>query len=144
MVVTWMSHRNQASMPMLSAARVSATTPLGARSVSYGSTRCAAASLGDWWMSGTTPISGVKVSLRHTDGRPMTQVDVEGTKLDVEDTFCYLGDMLCCGGGCDSAIADRCLGKVQETTVCPHLQAPLSRGVWQVIHGLCPLSYAPR
>ena len=42
------------------------------------------------------------------DGRPMTQADVEGTKLDVEDTFCYLGEMLCSGGGCDSAIAARC------------------------------------
>ena len=28
--------------------------------------------------------------------------------LDVEVTFCYLGDMLCSGGGCDSAIAARC------------------------------------
>ena len=39
---------------------------------------------------------------RPIDGRPMTQVDVESTKLDVEDTFCYLGDMLCSGGGCES------------------------------------------
>ena len=39
----------------------------------------------------------------------MTQVDVEGTKLDVEDTFCYLGDMLFSGGHCDSAIAARCM-----------------------------------
>ena len=38
----------------------------------------------------------------------MTQVDVEGSKLDVGATFCYLGDMLCSGGGCDSAIAARC------------------------------------
>ena len=28
--------------------------------------------------------------------------------LDVEATFCYLGDMLCSGGACDSAIAARC------------------------------------
>ena len=33
---------------------------------------------------------------------------VDGTMLDVEATFCYLGDMLCCGGGCDSAIAAKC------------------------------------
>ena len=35
----------------------------------------------------------------------MIQVDVEGTKLDVEDTFWYLGATLCSGAGCDSAIA---------------------------------------
>ena len=38
----------------------------------------------------------------------MTQIDAEGTKLDVESTFCYLGDMLCSGGGSDGAIAARC------------------------------------
>ena len=37
----------------------------------------------------------------------MTQVDVKGTKLDVEDALCYLGDMLSSGGGCDSAISSR-------------------------------------
>ena len=33
------------------------------------------------------------------------KVNVDGTILDVEDTFCYLNDMLCSSGGCDSAIA---------------------------------------
>ena len=47
-VLTWMSYRNQATIPVLSAARVSATTPLNAYSASYGSTRGAAASLVDW------------------------------------------------------------------------------------------------
>ena len=32
------------------------------------------------------------------DGRPMTQVDVEFTSLDVDATFCYVGDMPCSGG----------------------------------------------
>ena len=45
---------------------------------------------------------------RPIDGRPVSQVDVDGTTLDVESTFCYLGDMLSAGGGCDSAIAARC------------------------------------
>ena len=27
---------------------------------------------------------------RPINGRPLTQIDVEGTKLDVEATFCYL------------------------------------------------------
>ena len=42
------------------------------------------------------------------DGRTVTEVDVDSTMLDVEDTFCYLGDMLCSSGDCDSAIAARC------------------------------------
>ena len=44
------------------------------------------------------------------DGRPVTHVDVDvdGTQLDVEATFCYLGDMFSAGGGCDRTIAARC------------------------------------
>ena len=42
------------------------------------------------------------------DNRPVTQVDVDGTQLDVESNFCYLGDMLCAGGGCKLAIITRC------------------------------------
>ena len=42
------------------------------------------------------------------DAQTMTEVDVNGTMLDVEATFCYLGDILCSGGGCDSAIAANC------------------------------------
>ena len=45
---------------------------------------------------------------RPIDGRPCTSVDVDGQKLDVVPEFCYLGDMLSAGGGCDSAIAARC------------------------------------
>ena len=45
---------------------------------------------------------------RPIDNRPVTQVDVDGTQLDVESNFCYLGDMLCAGGGCKLAIVTRC------------------------------------
>ena len=31
---------------------------------------------------------------RPIDNRPVTQVDVDRTPLDVESNFCYLGDML--------------------------------------------------
>ena len=37
--------------------------------------------------------------------------------IRVDATFCYLGDMLCSGGGCDSAIVARCCvvwGKLRE------------------------------
>ena len=36
---------------------------------------------------------------RPIDGRPVSQVDVDGTLLDIEASFCYLGDMLGAGGG---------------------------------------------
>ena len=45
---------------------------------------------------------------RPIDGRSITHVDIDGTMLDVEATFCYLGDMLSAGGGCGTAIAARC------------------------------------
>ena len=49
-----------------------------------------------------------KAESRLTAGQTVTEVDVDGTMLDVDTTFCYLGDMLCSGGGCDSDIAARC------------------------------------
>ena len=45
---------------------------------------------------------------RPIDGRPTTQVDIDGSPLEVIPTFPYLGDTLNAGGGCDSAIAGRC------------------------------------
>ena len=45
---------------------------------------------------------------RPIDGRPIAQVELDGTLLDVEASFCYLGDMLSSGGGCALAISTRC------------------------------------
>ena len=45
---------------------------------------------------------------RPIDNRPVTQVDVDGTLLDEESNFCYLGNMLCAGGGRKLAIVTRC------------------------------------
>ena len=42
------------------------------------------------------------------DSQTVTEVDVDGTMIGVEATFCYLGDMLCSSGGCDSAVAAWC------------------------------------
>ena len=52
-------------------------------------------------------------------GQTVTEVDVNGTMLDVEATSCSLGDMLCSAGGCGSATANaaRCCvawGKFRE------------------------------
>ena len=41
------------------------------------------------------------------DGRTVTHVDVDGTLLDVEASFCYLGGMLSACGGCSLAIITR-------------------------------------
>ena len=45
---------------------------------------------------------------RPIDGRPVTQVVIDGSQLDVEASFCYLDDTLCAGGGCELAIITRC------------------------------------
>ena len=45
---------------------------------------------------------------RPIDGRPITEVEVDGRLLDMEASFCYLGDMLSTGRGCALAIATRC------------------------------------
>ena len=58
--------------------------------------------------------------------------------LDVEATFCYLGDMLCFGGGCDSAIAARCcmawgkLRKLLPVLTTRHLSPRIHGKVYEV------------
>ena len=47
-------------------------------------------------------------SARPIDGRPSTTVLVDGVNLNVEPSFCYLGDMLSSGGGCEQAIKAYC------------------------------------
>ena len=38
------------------------------------------------------------------DGRPQSEVQVGPDKLEVGASFCYLGDMLSAGGGCEMAV----------------------------------------
>ena len=70
---------------------------------------------------------------RPIDGRPITQVEDDGTLLHVEASFCYLGDMLSPGGGCALAIATRCstawgkFRKLLPILTSKHV-SPLSRG----------------
>ena len=42
------------------------------------------------------------------DYRPIKEVIVGNAAMDVEPKFCYLGDMLCAGGGCELAVITRC------------------------------------
>ena len=87
---------------------------------------------------------------RPIDDWTVTEVDVDGTMLDVETPFCYLGEMLCSKGDCDSAIAARCcvaLLKFQETLACPNHQTPLTydtrTGIQKGVRGLYSIGYAP-
>ena len=41
------------------------------------------------------------------DGRPQSEVQVGPDKLEVVASFCYLGDMLSAGGGCEMAVTTR-------------------------------------
>ena len=42
------------------------------------------------------------------DGRPINEAFVDEVKMDVVPSFCYLGDVLSAGGGCDLAVTTRC------------------------------------
>ena len=46
-------------------------------------------------------------SARPIDARPSSEFVVGSDSLEVVDTFCYLGDMISAGGGCDRAIVTR-------------------------------------
>ena len=41
------------------------------------------------------------------DGRPQNEVQIGPNKLEVVASFCYLGDMLSAGGGCEIAVTTR-------------------------------------
>ena len=41
------------------------------------------------------------------DGRPKSEVQVGPDKLEVVASFCYLGDMLSAGGGCEITVTTR-------------------------------------
>ena len=56
------------------------------------------ASLSDWFPMKTVCLR-CKGEFRPIDGRTVTEVDVDVTMLDVEITFCCLGDILWSGGG---------------------------------------------
>ena len=71
-------------------------------------------------------------------GRSVTELYVDVTMLDVEAIFCYLGDMLCSSGDCDSAIAARCFvawGKFRK--LLPVLTTShLSPRIWSKVYWL--------
>ena len=94
LVMAMMSWINLASTPVISAVVLSAATPSCAHRVCCGSTRSAVTSLSNWLKTQTMSASDVGMTL---------------WLKCVKTTFCYLGDMLCSGGVCDSGIAARCV-----------------------------------
>ena len=44
---------------------------------------------------------------RPIDGRPQSDIQVGPDKLEVVASFCYLGDMLSAGGGCEITVTTR-------------------------------------
>ena len=136
LVLAMLSSRNLASTPVLPALGLSATTQLSAHSACGGSTRSALASLSKQLVAASNYVCRrCKGEARPINGRT---VDIGGTMLDVEATFCYLCDILC-----SSAIAATCCvasgkfrkllsvltarylspricGKVYEACVCPN------------------------
>ena len=44
---------------------------------------------------------------RPIDGRPQSEVQVGHDKLEVVASFCFLGDMLSAGGGCEMGVTSR-------------------------------------
>ena len=54
---------------------------------------------------------------RPIDGRPQSGVQVGPDKLEVVASFCYLGDMLSAGGGCELMVTTRVKTCVHEK--CP-------------------------
>ena len=80
---------------------------------------------------------------RPIDGRPITQVEVDGKLLDMEASFCYLGDMLSAGGGCAFVIATRCstawgkFRKLLPILTSKHV-SPLTRGKCLVLASAQP------
>ena len=58
-----------------------------------------------------------KGEARPIDGRPVQEAEIGDEKLEVVAEFCYLGDMLSAGGGCELAAIKRCKaawGKFRE------------------------------
>ena len=55
------------------------------------------------WSSEACPSLRCTEQSRIEDGRPMTEVTVGRGKLEVVPYFCYLGDYLSSGGGCELA-----------------------------------------
>ena len=67
---------------------------------------------------------------RPIDGRPQSEDQVRPDKLEVVASFCYLGDMLSAGGGCEMAVSS-------------HIPPPLLQDPWPCVQLLRAERHAP-
>ena len=79
---------------------------------------------------------------RPIDGRPQSEVQVGPDKLEVVASFCYLGDMLSAGGGCEMAVTTP-LEEVQGATTSSHILTPLLQDPWPCVQLLRAERHAP-
>ena len=75
---------------------------------------------------------------RPIDGRPQSEVQVGPDKLEVVASFCYLGDMLSAGGGCEKRLEE-----VQGATTSSHIPPPLLQDPWPCIQLFRAQHHAP-
>ena len=75
---------------------------------------------------------------RPIDGRPQNEVQVGPDKLEVVASFCYLGDMLSAGGGCENSLEE-----VQGATTSSHIPPPLLQDTWPCVQLLRAERHAP-
>ena len=80
------------------------------------------------------------------DSRPQNEVQVGLDKLEVVVSFCYLGDMLSAGGGCEITVTT-CVKtawkKFRELTTSSHIPPPLLKDTWPCIQLLRVERHAP-
>ena len=90
---------------------------------------------------------------RPIDGRPQNEVQVGPDKLEVVASFCYLGDMLSAGGGCEIAVTTcvktarkkfrELLPVLTSATTSSHIPPPLLQDMWPCIQLLRAEPHAP-
>ena len=78
---------------------------------------------------------------RPIDGRPQSEVQVGPDKLEVVASFCYLGDMLSAGGGCEMAVTTRV--KTAWKKFSSHIPPPLLQDPWPCVQLLRSERHAP-
>ena len=106
MVQAWTSCRVQANTHALSVVQEYATTASTAMAANVGCIRKCSG------LQRLTPNPDYRCArcmgnARPIDGRPQSEVQVGPDKLEVIASFCYLGDMLSAGGGCEMAVTTR-------------------------------------
>ena len=78
------------------------------------------------------------------DSRPQSEVQVGPDKLEVLASFCYLGDMLSAGGGCEISVTTRvktAWKKFRELLA--HILPPLLQDPWPCIQLLSGERHGP-